>query len=192
MVIYPDVCKRFPGCPLLLSCRIDTERLKWNLTAKIFARFYSSRNFRHTMSDRATIAKVFQLAEDDGSNSLALTERESLLWKTASDLADHLGTLPFFQPVESLCRIYSLSAQDLHIKWEAFSFSLRKGPLLTPTVDLIRQFRINLQRDFEQSLQQQQKQQRTTTRTVVTNTNTMMDFSEYTSAMDEDDILENL
>ncbi|KAI9271661.1 DNA polymerase alpha/epsilon subunit B-domain-containing protein [Phascolomyces articulosus] len=92
----------------------------------------------------------------------------------------------------SLCRIYNLSAQDIKFKWEAFTLNLGSG-VLQPTVELIRQLKTNLQREFEQSLQQQQHQPSGTQQNNdrKTKSNVGFDISEYTMDTDDGDILES-
>ncbi|KAI8341362.1 DNA polymerase alpha subunit B N-terminal-domain-containing protein [Chlamydoabsidia padenii] len=53
--------------------------------------------------------------------------------------------------LESLCRLYSLSAEDLKFKWEAFSFNKKNAKI--PTVELVRQLKTTIQHKFEQTLQ---------------------------------------
>ncbi|KAI8877644.1 DNA polymerase alpha, subunit B [Backusella circina FSU 941] len=79
----------------------------------------------------------------------------------------------------ALCKIYSLDAQDLKFKWEAFALNAGN---VAPTVKLIRQLKITLQRDFEKSLKATVKGKTATTKRVG-----FADLSEFgLSAMDED------
>ncbi|KAG2223782.1 hypothetical protein INT45_001916, partial [Circinella minor] len=92
----------------------------------------------------------------------------------------------------SLCRIYNLSAQDVKFKWEAFSLNLGTG-VVVPTIELIRQLKTNLQREFEQNLQQggtDHQPQQQNDRKVKSN-NMGFDLSEYTMDTDDGDVLEN-
>ena len=95
--------------------------------------------------------------------------------------------------VSSLCRIYNLSAQDIKFKWEAFSLNLGTDVVI-PTIELIRQLKTNLQREFEQNLQQggadHQPQQQSDQK--VKSNNMGFDLSEYTMDTDDGDVLENL
>ncbi|KAI8388386.1 DNA polymerase alpha/epsilon subunit B-domain-containing protein [Radiomyces spectabilis] len=87
----------------------------------------------------------------------------------------------------SLCKIYNLTPQELKFKWEAFA--LNNGGMTSPTVDLVRQLKHTLQRDFEQSLEPAKARGRVTTKRDV-----MMDISDYATDMDQDtnaDVLEN-
>ncbi|KAJ8653902.1 hypothetical protein O0I10_010469 [Lichtheimia ornata] len=94
---------------------------------------------------------------------------------THSDILDEL---------ESLLRLYNLSPTDLKFKWEAFSLNLRLEKV-EMTVDLIRQLKINLQREFEQQLEQKRRDQ-----AKVSNP-TAMDMGDYDMQVDEGESLED-
>jgi hypothetical protein len=58
--------------------------------------------------------------------------------------------------------LYSLSANDLKFKWEAFSFNKKNAE--TPTVELVRQLKGTIQHSFQQTLQQSSNSARPTQR----------------------------
>lgn len=87
--------------------------------------------------------------------------------------------------MESLLRLYNLSPTDLKFKWEAFSLNLRLEKV-DMTVDLIRQLKINLQREFEQQLEQKRRDQ------AKASNSTFMDMGDYDMQVDEGDSLEDL
>lgn len=55
--------------------------------------------------------------------------------------------------MESLCRLYKLSAQDLSYKWQAFTMNTTQGHIKKPTKELTRQLKLDLQREYERKLQ---------------------------------------
>ncbi|KAI8093585.1 DNA polymerase alpha/epsilon subunit B-domain-containing protein [Halteromyces radiatus] len=78
--------------------------------------------------------------------------------------------------LESLCRLYSLSPEDLKFKWEAFSFNKKNAQV--PTVDLVRQLKSTIQHKFEQTLQQQPSQSQRS-RPSMKQQQPALNFSEY-------------
>jgi DNA polymerase alpha subunit B len=81
--------------------------------------------------------------------------------------------------VIALCKIYTLEPQDLKFKWEAFALNAGN---VAPTVKLIRQLKVTLQRDFEKSIKATVKGKSATTKRVG-----FADLSEFgLSPMDED------
>ncbi|ORY97479.1 DNA polymerase alpha/epsilon subunit B-domain-containing protein [Syncephalastrum racemosum] len=55
--------------------------------------------------------------------------------------------------LESLCRLYKLSAKDLSYKWQAFTMNTTQGRIKKPTKELARQLKLDLQREYERKLQ---------------------------------------
>ncbi|KAI7878819.1 DNA polymerase alpha, subunit B, partial [Lichtheimia hyalospora FSU 10163] len=104
-----------------------------------------------------------------------LRETFRLTETSHSDIIDEL---------ESLLRLYNLSPTDLKFKWEAFSLNLRLEKVAM-TVDLIRQLKINLQREFEQQLEQKRRDQAKAANSIA------MDTGEFDMQVDEGDSLED-
>lgn len=128
------------------------------------------------MSQRDKLRETFRLNEATHSDILDECKKTRMAFEWINWL---------FTLVESLLRLYNLSPTDLKFKWEAFSLNLRLEKV-DMTVDLIRQLKINLQREFEQQLEQKRRDQ------AKASNSTFMDMGDYDMQVDEGDSLEDL
>lgn len=131
------------------------------------------------MSQRDKLRDTFRLTEATHSDIFDECKKEGNPWRSSRS-TDFISLT-----VESLLRLYNLSPTDLKFKWEAFSLNLRLEKV-EMTVDLIRQLKINLQREFEQQLEQKRRDQ-----AKVSNPTTM-DLGDYDMQIDEGESLEDL